>query len=154
MLWIATAVTTRRAADVRRHQGSLQVRIDRQRAGRFVADASRWRPAPLLDLQKPAGICPDKLPGGFASVGFIVEPGHDLPIGVSRRRRLGIDQVGLNCATCHTGTVRDSPDAAPRIVLGMPSHQLDLQSFVEFVLDCTLDNRLTTGRGGRPVAEA
>ena len=88
-------------------------------------------------------VCHDTLPGGYASLGFVVEPGHDLPIGVSRRRRLGVDQVGLNCAVCHTGTVRDSPGAAPRVVLGMPAHQLDLQRFIEFVLDCTLDNRLT-----------
>ena len=57
--------------------------------------------------------------------------------------RAGIDQVGLNCAVCHTGTVRDSPDAPARIVLGMPAQQLNLQAFVRFVLDCTLDNRLT-----------
>ena len=88
-------------------------------------------------------ICRDKLPGGYASLGLIVEPGHDLPIGVSRRRRLGIDQVGLNCAVCHTGTVREAPGAPSRIVLGMPAHQIDLQAIVEFVLDCTLDNRLT-----------
>jgi hypothetical protein len=88
-------------------------------------------------------ICPDRLPGGYASLGFVFEPGHDLPIGVSRRHRLGIDHVGLNCATCHTGTIRDAPDATPRVVLGMPSHQLDLQTFVQFVLDCTLDNRMT-----------
>jgi hypothetical protein len=88
-------------------------------------------------------VCHDKLPGGYASLGFVVEPGQDLPIGVSRRRRLGIDQVGLNCAVCHTGTIRDSPGSAPRVVLGMPAHQLDLQRFIEFSLDCTLDNRLT-----------
>jgi len=88
-------------------------------------------------------ICRDKLPGGYASVGLIVEPGKELPIGVSRRRRLGIDQVGLNCAVCHTGTLRDAPNARPRVVLGMPAHQIDLQALVEFVLDCTLDNRLT-----------
>jgi hypothetical protein len=88
-------------------------------------------------------VCHNKLPGGYASLGFVVERGHDLPIGVSRRRRLGIDQVGLNCAVCHTGTVRDSPSSPPRVVLGMPAHQLDLQAFIEFVLDCTLDNRLT-----------
>jgi hypothetical protein len=88
-------------------------------------------------------ICRDRLPGGYASLGFIVEPGHELPIGVSRRRRLGVDQVGLNCAVCHTGTLRERPGAPRRIVLGMPAHQIDLQSFVEFVLDCTLDNRVT-----------
>ena len=89
-------------------------------------------------------ICPDRLRGGYASLGFIYEPGHDLPIGISRRQRQGVDHVGLNCALCHTGTVRDSPSSPPRIVLGMPAHQLDLQSFVEFVLQCSLDNRMTT----------
>ena len=88
-------------------------------------------------------MCPDRLPGGYASLGFIFEDGRDLPIGVSRRRRLGIDQVGLNCAVCHTGTVRERPQAPPRIVLGMPAHQLDLQSFVQFVIGCSLDNRMT-----------
>lgn len=88
-------------------------------------------------------VCRDRLPGGYASFGFIFEEGRDLPIGISRRRRIGVDHVGLNCAACHTGTVRETPASAPQIVLGMPSHQLDLQSFVEFVLECSLDNRLT-----------
>lgn len=88
-------------------------------------------------------ICSDKAPNGYATFGFVVEPGRDLPIGVSKRRRLGVDQVGLNCAVCHTSTVRDAPGGASRIVLGMPAQQLDLQAFVQFVLDCTLDNRLT-----------
>jgi hypothetical protein len=98
---------------------------------------------PLSVFTALPSICPEKLPGGYASLGFVFEPNHALPIGVSRRRRLGIDQVGLNCAVCHTGTVRDSPEAEPRIILGMPAHQLDLQRFVEFVLECSLDNRLT-----------
>jgi hypothetical protein len=88
-------------------------------------------------------ICSDRLPGGYQTFGFVTEPEHDLPIGLSRRRRLGIEQVGLNCAACHTATVRDGPDAEPRTVLGMPAQQLDLQGFFQFVLDCTLDNRLT-----------
>ena len=88
-------------------------------------------------------VCSDKLPGGYASLGFVMEPGKELPIGISRRRRIGLDHVGLNCAVCHTNTVRDSPASAPRIVLGMPANSLDLQRFVQFVLDCTLDNRLT-----------
>ena len=82
---------------------------------------------PLSVFTALPSICPEKLPGGYASLGFVFEKGHALPIGVSQRRRIGIDHVGLNCAVCHTGTVRDSPDAEPRIVLGMPAHQLDLQ---------------------------
>jgi len=89
-------------------------------------------------------VCSDKLPNGYATFGFIAEPGKDLPIGVSRRRRLGLDEVGLNCAVCHSGTVRETPQSPPRIVLGMPANRLDLQAFVQFVLECSLDNRLTT----------
>ncbi len=88
-------------------------------------------------------ICSDKLPRGYSTFGFITEEGKDLPIGVSRRRRIGLDNVGLNCAVCHTGTVRETPTSPPRIVLGMPANRLDLQAFVQFVLECSLDARLT-----------
>jgi mono/diheme cytochrome c family protein len=112
---------------------------------------------PGISLLSPAGgvlppywvfkvlpkICPDKLPGGYASLGLLYEPGHDLPIGVSRRWRLGFDQVGLNCAACHTGTVRETPASKPQIVLGMPSNQLDIEELFRFVLDCSLDERFT-----------
>jgi len=88
-------------------------------------------------------ICPDKIRGGYESFGFTTEPGHDLPIGISRRRRMGVDHVGMNCAACHSSTVRDTPTSAPRVVLGMPAHKLDLQGFVQFVLECSLDSRMT-----------
>ena len=88
-------------------------------------------------------VCPEKLPGGYAALGFIVEEDHELPIGVSRRFRLGFDQVGLNCAVCHTGTLRKSADSPPEVIPGMPAHQLRLQDFFRFVLDCTLDERFT-----------
>jgi len=88
-------------------------------------------------------ICPEKLPDGYASKGFLYEPGHDLPIGVSRRFRLGVDQVGLNCAFCHTGTVRGKPDEPARIIPGMPAHQMELQGFLAFLTSCSLDPRLT-----------
>ena len=88
-------------------------------------------------------VCPDKLPGGYTSLGLIAEPEHRFPIGISERFRLGIDQVGLNCSVCHAATLRDSPDAERRIILGAPAHQLDLQGLFRFVLDCTLDERFT-----------
>ena len=88
-------------------------------------------------------ICSDTLPNGYATFGFMTEPGKDLPIGLSRRRRFGIDHVGLNCSVCHSSTVRDSPTSTPHVVLGMPAQRLDLQALVQFVLDCTLDNRMT-----------
>jgi len=59
-------------------------------------------------------VCPDFLPGkGYESLGFIFEPGRDLPVGMSKRRHLGHDPVFLNCAVCHTATVRTAPGARP-----------------------------------------
>ena len=100
---------------------------------------------PYLIFKTLPAICPEKLPGGYASLGLIFEPGHDLPVGISRRRRLGLDQVGVNCAACHTGTVRTSSESAPQIVLGMPAHSFDLEHFFQFVQACTLDDRVTAG---------
>ena len=98
---------------------------------------------PYMVFKTLPAMCSERLPGGYASAGFIFEPGRDLPIGISRRRRFGVEQVGFNCALCHTSTVRDSPTAPRRIVLGMPAQQLDLQAVVRFILECSLDGRVT-----------
>ena len=61
------------------------------------------------------------LPGpGYASLGFLFEDGKDLPVGMSKRHCQGIDRTFLNCAVCHTGTIRDTPRGPQRIVPGMP----------------------------------
>jgi len=96
-------------------------------------------------------ICPDMLPGGYESLGLVFEKDDEgnakrLPIGVSQRFRLGLDNVGLNCAVCHVGTVRETPGSEPEIVLGMPAHQLELQDFFRFILDCVLDPRFTADK--------
>ena len=143
VIWVIVAINIDRPvdyADIQEHfkYGS----IGSEPGGSLLAPVGGVLP-PYWVFKSLPSVCRDNLPNGYATFGFVVEPGKDLPIGVSRRRRLGIDQVGLNCAVCHTATVRDSPNAPPRIVLGMPAQQLDLQGFVRFVLDCTLDNRLT-----------
>jgi hypothetical protein len=90
---------------------------------------------------------PEYLPGqGFASLGFVYEPGHELPIGVSQRRVQGIERVFVNCAVCHCGTVRMSPDSPRQIVAGMPSNTVDLQGFQQFLTNCVLDERFTGDR--------
>ena len=76
------------------------------------------------------------LEGGYASLGLVFEEGKELPIGMSRRRNLGIDRVFLNCAACHASTVRAAPDAKPRIYLAMPAHRFDVRAFEEFFFDC------------------
>jgi mono/diheme cytochrome c family protein len=79
----------------------------------------------------------DKLPpGGYGALGMIWEPGHDVPIGFSKKSVWGVERVAVNCAFCHTASVRTSPTAAPRIVLAGPSHQFDPQAYSRF-LDAT-----------------
>ena len=88
---------------------------------------------------------PEKLPvpgKGYEAFGLIQEAGHDTPVGFSVRRVL-VDRVGLNCAVCHTGTVRDTPQAAPRIIPGMPANKFDLQGYARFLYACALDERFT-----------
>ncbi|MGY3438129.1 MULTISPECIES: c-type cytochrome [unclassified Marinovum] len=80
------------------------------------------------------------LPDGFATFGFLTEPGHDLPIGVSVRR-IGVDRVGFNCGTCHVSTYRI--DGAEKMVLGAPANALDLQSYIAFLTRASNDDRLT-----------
>jgi hypothetical protein len=70
----------------------------------------------------------DKLPrtgAGWESVGFVFEKGKDLPAGMSKRRYLGFDLVWLNCAFCHVGTVRETPQSDPKVYAAMPANTFD-----------------------------
>ena len=89
-------------------------------------------------------VCAKHLPGkGFESLGFVYEEGRDLPVGMSKRRHLGLDRVFLNCAVCHTTTVRDSADGPSRIVTGMPANTVDLMAFEKFMFDCAKSDRFS-----------
>jgi hypothetical protein len=74
---------------------------------------------------------------GYSAFGMTYEAGRDprfdLPIGMSMRRRMGIDRVYFNCALCHTGTVRDDPAAPEQIILGMPANTFDLGELITFM---------------------
>ncbi len=88
---------------------------------------------------------PSRPGNGYEKFGLIVEPGKSRPIGTSMRERR-IPFVGLNCAVCHTGTIRDSPDGPRRIVMGMPAHQFDLQTYQRFLFACIRDPGFTPDR--------
>jgi mono/diheme cytochrome c family protein len=98
-----------------------------------------WRALPELFA--------DKLPGkGYESLGFIYEKGKDLPIGVSQRRYRGFDMVWLNCAFCHAGTVRETPESARRVYAGMPANKFDFRGFTRFLFAAAEDRRFTPER--------
>ncbi len=82
---------------------------------------------------------------GYKALGMLYETvdgrEKDLPVGVSKRRNLGLDRVFVNCAVCHTSTVRDTPEDKPRLVLGMPANLFDLYDFERFFFQCANDER-------------
>ncbi len=87
------------------------------------------------------------LPGpGYASLGFIYEPGRPFPVGVSQRNVQGVDRVFLNCAVCHSGTVRETPQSPRRVVVGMPAHGMNLQAFERFLFACARDENFNSTR--------
>ncbi len=90
------------------------------------------------------GVFADKLPGpgGWASFGFIIEPGNDVPIGFSLRHQ-GYPALEANCSLCHTSTYRKSASDTQHVILGAPAHTLDLESFQHFLYDCAADPRFT-----------
>jgi mono/diheme cytochrome c family protein len=94
---------------------------------------------------------PDQQPGrGYAAFGMIYEKGRDprfdLPIGMSMRRVQGLDRVYFTCSVCHTGSVRDAPDAEPRIVLGMPANTVNFGGVVEFLRRSSNDSRFNASQ--------
>jgi hypothetical protein len=96
---------------------------------------------------------PEYLPGKtytpgteYISLGFIYEPGKDLPIGTSRRNTQGIDRVFLNCAICHAGSMRETATGTPFIYTGMPSNSVDLEAFERFIFACASDPRFNAPR--------
>lgn len=97
---------------------------------------------PYWIFQALPRVCALHLPGpGYASLGFTYEEGKDLPVGMSRRRYQGIDRTFLNCAVCHASTVRDTPEAKPRVYLGMPANTFNVWRFQKFLFDCAKDPR-------------
>jgi hypothetical protein len=100
---------------------------------------------PLLIWDVLPTVFADLLPAragaeGWGRLGFVTEPGHDRPIGTSVRRR-PFAVVGLNCAVCHAGTVRDSAVSRARVVLGMGAQQFDPAGFVNFLRRAAADPR-------------
>jgi len=53
-------------------------------------------------------LLPQKPGNGYERFGFVYEPGKLRPIGISLREKM-VPLVGLNCASCYAGILRDTP---------------------------------------------
>jgi hypothetical protein len=96
----------------------------------------------------------DRLPqngkDAYEAFGLIVERGQDgkatedRPVGFSKRRIIGLDFVGPNCAFCHASTLRTSEgDPDPTIILGMPANSVDVEEFLVFLFKTAKDPKFT-----------
>ena len=111
--------------------------------GRSGVPASLWLALPEVfsDLL-PKG--PGK---GYERVGLLYEDARRSRVGVENRpigtsfRETETGMIGLNCAVCHVGTLRTSKDAEPRIILGMPANQFNLQAYLNFLRAAGKDKR-------------
>jgi mono/diheme cytochrome c family protein len=102
---------------------------------------------PLYIWKALPRVCPDLVPGpgGYAAFGMVYEAGHDFPIGFSVKT-IGFPRIAINCAFCHTGTVRDRDEAPARVVLAGDAHQLDSQAYLQFLFRCAGDPRFSADR--------
>jgi mono/diheme cytochrome c family protein len=83
-------------------------------------------------------------PGGYASIGIMAHDGHEMPVGFSKVD-IGVSRVGVNCALCHTATVRAAPADAPMVYPGAPAHQTGAQEYMRFLVAAASDPRFTAG---------
>ncbi|HEY7291950.1 MAG TPA: cytochrome c [Vicinamibacterales bacterium] len=89
-------------------------------------------------------VFPDLLPGpgGYAALGVLGVDGHEMPIGLSKVT-VGFPRVGINCAMCHTASVRLKPGEPQKIYAAGPSHQTSEQQYLRFLIACASDPRFT-----------
>jgi len=150
-LWIAVALlislpAVRTAAGGQNEPGSFADIGDHFNYGSVGAEERAgipywiWRVLPIVFADK----LPNRPGNGYERLGFISAGAtHGRPIGTSfKAGRVGL--VGLNCATCHVGTIRAAPSETRRIVLGMPANQMDLQGYARFLTACANDPRFTS----------
>jgi mono/diheme cytochrome c family protein len=82
-------------------------------------------------------------PGGYAAFGFLWDPGRDPavdpPIGFSKAR-VGVDRMSINCAICHTASVRLSADSPPQLYAGAASNTVDVQGYQRFLSRCAAED--------------
>jgi mono/diheme cytochrome c family protein len=86
----------------------------------------------------------DKMPENgkdYTAFGFMQEPNQALPIGFAKSKVNGLEVITQNCATCHVGTVRKTKDSQPQIITTMPSHNVNLGAYIQFLGSVGTDAR-------------
>lgn len=89
---------------------------------------------------------PEHLPGkkdGYGAFGLFWRAGEELPVGFSKKTLGVIPRVAPNCAFCHQGSYRLTPDAASTLVPGGAGTRVSPQAFLRFLAKAGGDARFT-----------
>jgi mono/diheme cytochrome c family protein len=105
-----------------------------------------WKALPVVFADK----LPQNGAAGYEAFGMVYENDEhgrrrELPVGVMRRRNLGLDRVFVNCAACHTASAREAPDKPRKVYVGTGATHFDLGLFEKFFADIVVDERFTSG---------
>jgi mono/diheme cytochrome c family protein len=129
-----------------------------RRASSRYADAQEHFKYGSIGVETPAGIpywiwltlpriFPDKLrgPGGYAALGASWEQGKPVPVGFTYEV-VGFPRVGVNCAGCHTTSVRVHANGPRTLYIGGPASRFRAQDYVRFLIACAKDPRFRADR--------
>ncbi len=103
----------------------------------------------VMPLMFPEYLPEGRQDEGWAAFGFIYDKDdrdklpHLRPIGTSFRNYMGVERIFVNCAVCHSGTLRTTANKEPLTYLGMPANRIDLQAFQNFMINAAFDERFT-----------
>lgn len=140
---LVSILAVRMSARVQTEPGTFSNIVDHFKYGSVGTEARAgipywiWRVLPIVFADK----LPSRPGNGYERLGFVYDgAAHGRPIGTSFKPGR-VATVGLNCATCHVGTIRNSRADERRTVLGMPANQMDLQGYARFLTACANDPR-------------
>ncbi|MTH33184.1 cytochrome c [Paracoccus limosus] len=94
-------------------------------------------------------VFPDLLPNGgdgYAAFGLQWQRGDELPIGFSRMTLGVVPRVAPNCAFCHQGSYRLSPQMPAQLVSAGAGTRVDVQAYLRFLIAAGQDPRFTPDR--------
>ena len=121
---------------------------------KFASDEEHFKYAPLMKPELPGlplyilealpETFPEKLPGGWASLGLIMEPNRSSPVGFAPQIT-GFPSVTPNCALCHSTTYRTGLGEPSKFVAGAPAETLDFHGFLRFLFEAGTDPKFTDG---------
>lgn len=94
-------------------------------------------------------VFPGHLPNGgdgYGALGLYWTRGEELPVGLSQMTIGVIPRVSPNCAFCHQGSYRLSPEEPARLVTAGAGGRVEVQSYLRFLIAAGRDPGFTADR--------